>query len=214
MSKQFTELLMQAASDYDAISTELFSLAHTLQDNPKYDPSNKLHSLVRTAEANTVVLRNLAARTQWGNTSPFYENVAMALGISVQEYHHWIKVTVPAILPNRSQRDNLAFITRPLRHCLIQFQREHPMERFRDCGICIVHQYDEALSLRRVRDYDNIETKRYLDIIESTLLTNDSGLLCTVLQTTRMGDRDCTEFYLMQPERLALWAGEYIKTHT
>lgn len=88
------------------------------------------------------------------------------------------------------------------------------MERFRDCGICIVHQYDEAMGLRRVRDYDNIETKRYLDVIESVLLTNDSGLLCTLLQTTEIGDRDCTEFYLMQPESLSVWAKERVKTHT
>ena len=36
----------------------------------------------------------------------------------------------------------------------------------------------------------------YLDVIESMLLTNDSGLLCTVLQATKVSDRDCTEFYL------------------
>lgn len=214
MNKQFTEAIKQVASDYDAISTELFALAHSLEDNPRYNPNNKLYSLVRSAEINTVQLRSLASRTQWGNTAPFYEDLAKALGISVVEEHRWIKITVPAILPNRNQRDNLAYITRPLRHSLIQFQRENPIERFRDCGICIVHQYDEAMSLRRVRDYDNIETKRYLDVIESVLLTNDSGLLCTVLQTTEIADRDRTEFYLMQPESLAIWARERIKTHT
>ena len=214
MNKQFIEQLRKVASDYEAISTELFALSHVLEDNPRNNPHNKLYSLIRSAEINTVELRNLGARTFWGNTSPFYEDLATALGISVKEYHRWIKITVPAILPNRNRRDNLAYITRPLRSCLIQFQREHPMERFRECGICIVHQYDEAMSLRRVRDYDNIETKRYLDVIESVMLTNDSGLLCTVLQTTEMGDRDCTEFYLMQPENLSLWAKERIKTHT
>ena len=80
--------------------------------------------------------------------------------------------------------------------------------------VCIVHQYDEAMSLRRVRDYDNIETKRYLDVIESVMLTNDNGLLLTVLQTTELGDRDCTEFYLMSPDKLSSWAAEHIKAHT
>ena len=51
------------------------------------------------------------------------------------------------------------------------------MERFGACAICIVHQYDEALGIRRIRDYDNIETKRYLDVIESMLLTNDRPAL-------------------------------------
>ena len=74
--------------------------------------------------------------------------------------------------------------------------------------------YDESLGIRRVRDYDNIETKRYLDVIESILLTNDSGLLCSVLQTTKMGERDCTQFYLMQPETLSIWAKDHIKSNT
>lgn len=78
----------------------------------------------------------------------------------------------------------------------------------------IVHNYDEALGKRRIRDYDNIETKRYLDVIESMLLTNDSGLLCTVLQATRVSDRDCTEFYLMRPETLSTWAKNHIKSTT
>ena len=88
------------------------------------------------------------------------------------------------------------------------------MERFGECVICIVHQYDEALGVNRVRDYDNIETKRYLDVIESVMLTNDSGLLCTVLQTTEMSDRDRTVFYLMLPESLPIWARDNIKSHT
>ena len=65
-----------------------------------------------------------------------------------------------------------------------------------------------------VSQYDNIETKRYLDVIESMLLTNDSGLLCTVLQATKVSDRDCTEFYLMRPETLSTWAKNHIKSTT
>lgn len=88
----------------------------------------------------------------------------------------------------------------------MDYLKENPMERFGSCAICIVHNYDAALGKRRIRDYDNIETKRYLDVIESMLLTNDSGLLCTVLQATRMSDRDSAEFYLMRPETLSSWA--------
>lgn len=213
-NKAYIDSLKLVASDYEAISTELFAVAHTIEETPRHNPHNKLYSLIRTAETNTVTLRNLGARTQWSNTVPFYEDLATMLGISVKECDKWIKITVPAILPNRNRRDNLAFITRPLRSSLIQFQREHPLERFRDCVVCIIHQYDEAMSLRRVRDYDNIETKRYLDVIESVMLTNDSGLLLTVLQSTELGDRDCTEFYLMNPDRLSIWAAEHVKQHT
>lgn len=111
-------------------------------------------------------------------------------------------------------QNNQAFLTRPLRYAIMDYLKENPMERFGSCAICIVHNYDAALGKRRIRDYDNIETKRYLDVIESMLLTNDSGLLCTVLQATRMSDRDSAEFYLMRPETLSSWAKNHIKTTT
>lgn len=211
-NNDFLASIREVASDYDAISQGLFDLANTKEKIPGFNPKERLYSLVRNAERNTVKLRNTTSRTMWGNTAPFYEELASALGISVEEETKWIKITVPAILPNRFSRDNGEFLTKPLRNSLIQFQREQPIARFRDCMICIVHGYDVALSMRRVRDYDNIETKRYLDVIEAVMLTNDSGLLCSVLQTTEIMDRDCTQFYLMQPETLPQWAAQHIKT--
>lgn len=212
---KYHELLREVASNYDAISQELFRLSHKLEDMPMYNPENEMYSLVRSAELNTVNLRTLTSRVMGHNRNQqLNETISTAMGIGVEESHYWLKIVVPAILPNRNARDGMLFITRPLRHTLIEFQRENPMERFGRCMICIVHKYDEALGLRRVRDYDNIETKRYLDVIESIFLTNDSGLLCSVLQTTEISDRDCTEFYLMLPEALPFWAKEHLKSHT
>ena len=210
----YKTMLRKVASDYDAASQELFAIARRIESSDRYNPENELYSLVRVAEANTVQLRTLAARVMGQPNMALNEEISQAQGIRVEEEHRWIKIVVPAILPNRNMRDNTLFTTRPLRHSLIQFQRENPMERFSSCVICIVHQYDEALGANRIRDYDNIETKRYLDVIESVMLTNDSGLLCSILQTTQMSDRDCTEFYLMLPESLPIWAGERIKSHT
>ena len=207
-------LMRQVASDFDGISHELFQIANDLERIDQFNPQQKLYSLVRSAEVSTVSLRNLTARTVHDDVAPFYGEVADLLGIKIEESHDWIKITVPAILPKRNQRDNQAFLTRPLRYALLDFLKENPMERFGACAICIVHQYDEALGIRRIRDYDNIETKRYLDVIESMLLTNDSGLLCTVLQATQVADRDCTEFYLMRPESLPAWAKTHIKSTT
>ena len=186
-------LMRQVASDFDGISHELFQIANDLERIEQFNPQQKLFGLVRGAEVSTVSLRNLTARTVHDDVAPFYSEVADLLGIKIEESHDWIKITVPAILPKRNQRDNQAFLTRPLRYALLDFLKENPMERFGACAICIVHQYDEARGSRRIRDYDNIETKRYLDVIESMLLTNDSGLLCTVLQATQVDDRDCTE---------------------
>ncbi len=211
---KYIDLMRQAASDFDGISHELFQIANRLEAIDRYNPQQKLFSLVRIAETSTVTLRNLTARTVTDDTSVFYAESAKVLGITIEESHDWIKITVPAILPKRNQRDNQAFLVRPLRQALLSYLEENPMERFGKCAICIVHTYDAALGIRRIRDYDNIETKRYLDVIESMLLTNDSGLLCTVLQSTEIADQDSTEFYLMLPEKLAKWASEHLKSTT
>lgn len=211
---KYIQVMRQVASDFDGISHELFQVASDLERMDQYNPQQKLFSLVRSAEVSSVTLRNLTARTVRDDTAPFYCEVADLLGIKVEETHDWLKISVPAILPKRNQRDNQAFLTRPLRHAIMDYLKENPMERFGSCAICIVHNYDAALGKRRIRDYDNIETKRYLDVIESMLLTNDSGLLCTVLQATRMSDRDSAEFYLMRPETLPSWAKNHIKTTT
>lgn len=159
-------LMRQVASDFDGISHELFQIANDLERIDQFNPQQKLFGLVRGAEVSTVSLRNLTARTVHDDVAPFYSEVADLLGIKIEESHDWIKITVPAILPKRNQRDNQAFLTRPLRYALLDFLKENPMERFGACAICIVHQYDEALGIRRIRDYDNIETKRYRAIRE------------------------------------------------
>lgn len=212
--ERIIETLRQTASDYDGVSEKLFQIANQMDEIERFNPQNTLFSLVRTSEMATVLLRNLTARTIEEDTAPYYRESANAMGISIREEHDWIKITVPAILPKRNQRDNQAFLVTPLRQSLRHFLRENPMERFGKCAICIVHKYDEALGTLRVRDYDNIETKRYLDVIEAHLLTNDSGLLCTVLQCTEIADRDATEFYLMLPKTLPKWVENQLKKST
>lgn len=211
---KYIVIMRQVATNYDGISQELFNIANSLEQIDQFNPQQRMMSLVRSAEVSTVSLRNLAARTIRDEAVPFYSEVAGIMGIHIEETHDYIKIRVPGILPKRGQRDNQAFLTRPLRHALLDYLEKNPMERFRACTICIVHQYDEVLGMKRIRDYDNIETKRYLDVIESMLLTNDSGLLCTVLQATQVSDRDCTDFYLMRPEALARWVQAHLKSTT
>jgi len=197
--------MRQAAESFAGLNTELAWIADRLETDARYNPQQKLYSLVRVSEIAAVQVRNLAARTVAKNSAPFFGEVCGALSIEIRKTRDWVRITVPGILPKRNQRDNQAFLVRPLRQALYEYLKENPMERFSRCAICITHQYDTALGPLRVRDYDNIETKRYLDVIESMLLTNDGGLLCTVLQNTVLGDSDTTLFYLMLPEAIPKW---------
>ena len=51
------------------------------------------------------------------------------------------------------------FLTMPLLVALDTYLRKYPLPQFTECAVCFVHVYDESLSLGRVRDYDNLETK-------------------------------------------------------
>lgn len=213
-NEKYVKAAREVADNYDAVCRGLLEVADSIDAVRLYNPQPTMFSLVRLAEVNTVKLRNLAARTVSGEPGEFQSEISSLLGIRVEEDKDWIRITVPGLLPNRNRSDNPSFIARPLRNALAQYLRENPMERFCRCAVCIVHNYDISMGMQRVRDYDNIETKRYLDVIESMLLTNDSGLLCTVLQTTKIMDRDTTEFYLMLPETLPKWWENNVKTHT
>ena len=108
MNQKYVMNMMEIASDFDAISTELFALSHNAADNPQYDPKTKLYSLVRSTEENAVQLRHLAGRVLGKSSEPIYDTVVSAMGIGVVEEEKWLKITVPAILPSRNQRANLA----------------------------------------------------------------------------------------------------------
>jgi len=202
--------LRESASVFDAVSQRLFDLAVRLEENPEYNAFQSMSSIDRLAESATVALRHQVGRFTVAEKTMFMDETTDALGIAIEEHDAWLKIKLPGIIPHRNARDNPAFLTRPMRHALIQFQRQHPIERFSECVICVEHQYDEALGTARIHDYDNIETKRYLDVIESVFLTNDSGLLCSVLQTTKLGDQDAAIFYIMPPWRLPEWAKKHI----
>ena len=205
MNISFTEIMRQTAADYCSLGDDLNRVAGKLEARERYNPRAELYKLVCRAEVDTVQLRELAARTDRSTIAQFYEEVAGALNIEVREYRDWLRIFLPAILPKRGRGYAQDFLIAPMRQALVTFLRKNPRERMKQGTVCIVHQYDASKSPRRVRDYDNIETTRYLDVIEALFLSNDSGLSISVFQCTELGDADATVFYLMKPETLPKW---------
>lgn len=208
--KKFSDSVRKVGSNFDGLKAELFRIADLMDSTGRYNVRDQMMHLDRVAEVNTVELRNLTARLPDTDVGPLYDEVVSALAISVREEQQWIRISVPAILPKKLSRSNQSFMLRPMRHALMEFIRDNPIERFGKCAVCIEHTYDESLGTKRVRDYDNIETKRYLDVIEAFFMTTDSGNSCTVLQTTTMAELDATVFYIMPTQNLAKWVDEHV----
>lgn len=89
-----------------------------------------------------------------------------------------------------------------------QYAKSHPMPLLQHCVICFSHVYCQDLPQRRVRDYDNLELKQFLDVAASFILTDDSGLLCDAYNTTELGETDCTRISIMDSSRFPAWLEE------
>ena len=74
--------------------------------------------------------------------------------------------------------------------------------------VCFSHTYCQDLPERRVRDYDNLEVKQYLDAVAAWLLIDDGGLFCDVHHTTELGETDCTRMFIMDTSRFPSWLAE------
>lgn len=82
------------------------------------------------------------------------------------------------------------------------------MPHFSDCVVCFTHVFDQNLSSRRVRDYDNLECKQILDTVAGFLMTDDSGIFCDAYHTTEFGDHDYTLLTIMEKNIFPSWLNE------
>lgn len=74
---------------------------------------------------------------------------------------NYLRVLLPALLPDKKKRDGCKFLLLPLQAALVQ---SGPLPRFSDCVICVEHIYDHNLPITSVRDYDNLELKAVIDV--------------------------------------------------
>ena len=116
--------------------------------------------------------------------------------------------TLPCLLPKRRQARSTEYLIDPLTAALERYVKSHVVKRFRHCVVCFSHAYCRDLPERRVRDYDNLEVKQYLDAVAAWLLIDDGGLFCDVHHTTELGEADCTRMFIMDTSRFPAWLAE------
>jgi hypothetical protein len=161
-------------------------------------------------------LRELVVETHNITCAEYMENASDVLGIAINKGENGIvEITLPCLIPHRRKK-SVGFITEPLFAALERFITSQPpgqpFERFNHCVICITHVYDKKLYGRgRKRDHDNIETKAIIDVINTFLLTDDSGNLCDIFNATEFSDEDFTVITVMKKDMFPAWISD-IKT--
>ena len=95
-------------------------------------------------------------------------------------------------LPLRLSKRSICteFVCEPLNRLLVR--RASALPRFQSCTVVFYHCYAASHQPTDVRDHDNLETRAVLNVIERYLLTSDSGIYCSNVQTSCWGDRDQT----------------------
>ena len=162
----------------------------------------------RRAERIACSLRNLIYAADLVPKPVLMEAAAQVHGISIKHTPDCVEITLPGLMPKRTKRINTTFLTDPLYASLESYTRQHCLPHFTQCVVCFSHVFDKSLSDRRVRDYDNLEVKQYLDAVAAWLLIDDGGLFCDVHHTTELGEADCTRMFIMDTSRFPAWLAE------
>lgn len=160
------------------------------------------------AERIACQLRNLVYITEVPNKSEYMRQAVKAHGIKITLDNGILTIRLPGLLPKRKVHTNTAFLHEPLNFALLEYLKGHNLTLYRDCVVCFSQVYDQAMSLRRIRDYDNLEFKQILDTIAAYVLLDDTGLFCDAYYTTELGETDYTEVYIMDKSTFPGWVGK------
>jgi len=148
--------------------------------------------MARQAESIACSTRNIVSIFQMNGREQVQSCAAEAQGITVKEQSYGYEVILPHLMPKRSHRNHTVFLLEPLTYALKEFTAVHPICRLEYALIWFIYEYTEDTPIHCIRDYDNIETKEVLDIINSFFLLDDGGAFCELHYSTRRGNRNGT----------------------
>ena len=201
LAKRITSIL----EDISRLTNALYALNNT--DIQRYPDNYEVLSTdaALRAERITCRLRHLLYASTTIRKEEYLTSAAVMQGIEVQNNDSILEIILPCLLPKRKQRQSTEYLLDPFTAAMSQYAKGHTMPRLQQCVVCFSHVYRKDLPKRRIRDYDNLELKQFLDVAASFILTDDTGLLCDAYNTTELGDEDCTRIFIMDSKRFPDW---------
>ena len=204
ISQRITSIL----AEIERLNNALYAMNTT--DIQRYPDNYEVLSTDAALRAERIScrLRHLIYATTSIKKEDYLRSAETMQGIEIHEHGGILEIKLPCLLPKRRQRQSTEFLLDPFTTALSDYAAHHTMPQFRHCVVCFSHIYAQELPERRIRDYDNLELKQFLDVAASFILTDDSGLLCDAYNTTELGDEDCTRLFLMDCARFPAWLAE------
>ncbi len=144
-------------------------------------------------------IRDFAINTYSMKRCEVYDNAAEMQGIEINKEGNKIVIDLPFLLPRKKDKEG-KFIGDPLRYKFEKMSEYQDLKFKEKVVVCIVHVYDNESRKARCYDYDNLESKKILDIITLYTMTDDSPQFCDVYHTVKFSDADKTRVIVM-PEK-------------
>lgn len=197
----------------DRCIADLKELKEQLEELKQIDPMEQFEEYKDMAlaasmkvEAAAIKTRGLVIESTFYSKQEYYKRIAKTHGITITGEHGWIKIVMPFLLPSkRSQKYNCDLLIDPLDYVLRAFAKEDPAKKYEECILAFRHIYTNEFPDRAIRDHDNIEIKKVIDIIASHFMVDDSGRFCSHFYTSAVGEKEVTEVYVMNKNRLKYW---------
>jgi len=200
-----TKRIRAVLDDITRLSNALYAMDTT--DIQRYPDNYEVLSTdaALRAEKITCRLRQLIYSGTTIKKAEYMTSAGAAHGIDIRYENNIMEITLPCLLPKRKQRQSTEFLIDPIYYALDRYADAHPVPKFRHCVVCFSHIYNQELPSRHVRDYDNLELKQILDVVEAFVMADDSGLLCDAYNTTELGETDCTQVSVMGKDSFPQW---------
>lgn len=200
-----TQRISSILAEITRLTNALYAMNST--DIQRYPDNYEVLSTDAALRAERIAcrLRHLIYATTSIKKEEYLTSAAVMQGIDIRSEGDILEITLPCLIPKRKQRQSSEYLLDPFIAALSQYARCNQLPRLQHCVICFSHIYCKDLPERRIRDYDNLELKQFLDVAASFVLTDDSGLLCDAYNTTELGEQDCTRISIMDSARFSEW---------
>lgn len=205
---KLSQRISSILSDISRLTNALYALNMT--DIQRYPSNYEVLSTDAALRAERIAcrLRHLLYSTTSIKKYEYLTSAAVIQGVEIGFLDGVLTITLPGLFPKRKQWQSTEYLLEPLAAALESYAKNHTMPPFRHCVVCFTLVYCRDLPQRRVRDYDNLELKQFLDVTASFVLADDSGLLCDTYHTTELGESDCTRIAIMDCDRFPAWLAE------
>lgn len=147
-------------------------------------------------------VREFSVKTFSANRYEVMDKSAEMQGIEIQRDGNAVIVDLPQLLTRKKGKQH-SFLCDSLRYKFEEISENENIKVRKKAIICIIHIYDEERKNVRCYDYDNLESKKILDVVSLFTLTDDAPQYCDIYQTVRFGDANKTRIIVMPSDEFS-----------